>query len=147
MTSKPVTVIKVGGSLLDWPELPRRLIQFLEQRQAKDPEFRPVLLCGGGPFADSVRRLDRTHHLGDFAAHRLAIQAMDLASTVLVCLLPGALGIDRVEALDEEMAPDDIPMLVPSLILDELEAKQRMPLPALVGRDLRHARRLDRRAS
>ena len=129
MTSKPVTVVKVGGSLLDWSELPRRLIQFLEQQQAKDPEFRPVLLCGGGPFADSVRRLDRTHHLGDFAAHRLAIQAMDLASTVLVCLLPGALGIDRAEALDDEMAPDDIPMLVPSLILDELEAKQACPFP------------------
>ena len=54
---------------------------------------------------------------------------MDLASTVLVCLLPGALGIDRAEALDDEMAPDDIPMLVPSLILDELEAKQACPCP------------------
>ena len=142
-----MTVIKVGGSLLDWSELPRRLIQFLEQQRRRIPSFDRVLLCGGGPFADSVRRLDRMHHLGDFAAHRLAIQAMDLASTVLVCLLPGALGIDRAEALDDEMAPDDIPMLVPSLILDELEAKQACPLPALVGRDLRHDRRLDRRAS
>jgi aspartokinase-like uncharacterized kinase len=124
-----VTVVKVGGSLLDWPELPRRLIQFLEQQHAKDPDFRPALLCGGGPFADSIRRLDRTHHLGDFAAHRLAIQAMDLASTVLVCLLPGALGIDRAEALDEEMAPDDVPMLIPSMILDELESKQAAPFP------------------
>jgi 5-(aminomethyl)-3-furanmethanol phosphate kinase len=129
VTSNPVTLIKVGGSLLDWSELPRRLIQFLEQRHSQEPDFRPVLLCGGGPFAESVRRLDRTHHLGDFAAHRLAIQAMDLASTVLLCLLPGALGMDRIAALEEEMAADDIPLLVPSLTLDELESRQPSPLP------------------
>ena len=130
MTSKPVTVIKVGGSLLDWSELPHRLSRFLEMRHAEEPGFRPVLLCGGGPFVDSVRRLDRTHHLGDYAAHRIAIQAMDLASTVLLCLLRGALGIDSVAALDDEMAPEDIPLLVPSLILGELEAGQPSPLPA-----------------
>jgi aspartokinase-like uncharacterized kinase len=129
VTSNPVTLIKVGGSLLDWPELPRRLIRFLELRRAGEREFRPVLLCGGGPFAESVRRLDRTHHLGDYAAHRLAIQAMDLASTVLLCLLPGALGIDRVEGLEGEMAPDEIPLLIPSLILDEMESRQANPLP------------------
>lgn len=125
----PVTVIKVGGSLLDWSVLPDRLTQFLEERQEKEPGFRPVLLCGGGPFADTIRRLDRTHHLGEFAAHRLAIQAMDLASTVLLCLLPGALGIDSVAALDAEMEPNDIPLLVASLFLDELEATEASPLP------------------
>jgi aspartokinase-like uncharacterized kinase len=130
VNSSAVTIIKVGGSLLDWPELPRRLLDFLEQRHAEDAEFRPVLLCGGGPFVDSIRRLDRTHHLGEYAAHRLAIQAMDLASTVLLCIVPGALGVDRSEALDDEMAPDDIPLLVPSLILDELESRQASPLPA-----------------
>ena len=129
MNSNPVTLIKVGGSLLDWSELPRRLLQFLEKRRADEPKFRPVLFCGGGPFAESVRRLDRTHRLGDFAAHRLAIQAMDLASTVLLCLLPGALGIDRAEALEGEMAPEDVPLLMPSMILDEIESRQASPLP------------------
>jgi aspartokinase-like uncharacterized kinase len=129
MTTNPVTVIKVGGSLLDWPALPDRLTRFLADRREQEPGFRPVLLCGGGPFVDSVRRLDRTHHLGDNIAHRLAIQAMDLASTVLLCLLPGAVGLDRLEALDEEAAPGDIPLLVPSLALDELESRQPCPLP------------------
>jgi aspartokinase-like uncharacterized kinase len=54
---------------------------------------------------------------------------MDLASTVLLCLLPGALGIDRVEGLEGEMAPEDIPLLIPSLILDELESRRASPLP------------------
>lgn len=129
MKPNTLTLIKVGGSLLDWSGLPDRLPRFLARRRDADRTFRPVLFCGGGPFADSVRRLDRTHHLGDFAAHRLAIQAMDLASTVLVCLLPGTVGIDRLEALDGAMAPDDLPLLVPSLILDELESKHGSPLP------------------
>lgn len=129
MPKNPVTVIKVGGSLLDWPGLPGRLMQFLEARKAEDPAFRPVLLCGGGPFADIVRKLDRTHHLGDFAAHRLAIQAMDLASTVLFCLVRGSRGIESEAGLDEEVEPGDIPFLIPSLILEELDAKQPSPLP------------------
>jgi aspartokinase-like uncharacterized kinase len=127
--STPVALIKVGGSLLDWAELPSRLVRFLEQRRRSEPDVRPVLLCGGGSFADSVRRLDRVHHLGDYAAHRLAIQAMDLASTILLCILPGALGIDRLEALDEELPPGDIPLLVTGLILDELESRRPSPLP------------------
>ena len=106
MISTPVTIVKVGGSLLDWPELPDRLDRFLERASAQRiPTSATVLLCGGGPFADSVRRLDRVHHLGDFAAHRLAIQAMDLASTVLLCILPGAARRRRPEALDEEWPP------------------------------------------
>lgn len=129
MNPNPVTIIKVGGSLLDWPELPDRLIRFLERRHDEDPGFRPVLLCGGGPFADAVRRLDRAHGLGDFAAHRLAIQAMDLASTILLCLIPGALGIESAQAIDQEMTPEDIPLLVPSLIIDELESQEASPLP------------------
>src|SRR5262249_6550694 len=127
--STPVTIVKVGGSLLDWAELPARLIRFLEHRRRSEPGIRSALLCGGGAFVDSIRRLDRIHHLGDYAAHRLAIQAMDLASTVLLCILPGALGVDRVRALDEDWSPDDIPLLVPSVIFDELESRQSSPLP------------------
>jgi aspartokinase-like uncharacterized kinase len=123
-----MTVIKVGGSLLDWSELPRRLDQFLDRRRAAEPGFRPVLFCGGGAFADQIRRLDRIHHLGDFAAHRLAIQAMDLASTALLCMLPRAIGVDRLEAL-EEMRPKEVALLVPSLVLEAIEAQQPSPLP------------------
>jgi 5-(aminomethyl)-3-furanmethanol phosphate kinase len=127
--STPVTLIKVGGSLLDWPELPSRLMEFLQHRRESEPDVRPVLFCGGGVFADAIRRFDHLHHLGEFAAHRLAIQAMDLASTVLFCLIPRALPVDRVEALDEEIADDDISVLVPSAFLDELESRRPSPLP------------------
>jgi aspartokinase-like uncharacterized kinase len=124
-----ITLVKVGGSLLDWPELPAQLARFLDGRRADSPVSRHVLLCGGGPFVDSIRRLDRVHHLGDDIAHRLAIQAMDLASAVLLCMLPGAMGVDRVESLGGEWSRDEIPLLLPSAILDELEKTQSSPLP------------------
>ena len=125
----PVSVIKVGGSLLDWPELPSRLTRFLQERRQTAPGVRDVLICGGGPFVDSVRRLDRVHHLGDYACHRLALQSMDLAATVLLCMLPRAMGVDRTEMLDLKWKPDDIPLFVTSMILDELEEEQASPLP------------------
>ncbi|MHB1556764.1 MAG: uridylate kinase [Isosphaeraceae bacterium] len=130
MIPRPVSIVKVGGSLLDWPELPGRLAAFLDERRQTDPAVLDVLLCGGGPFAETVRRLDGLHRLGDYAAHRLAIQAMDLASTVLLCLLPGAAGVDRLRALGPGWPSDEIPLLVPSVVLDELEASHPNPLPA-----------------
>jgi len=127
--STPVTLVKVGGSLLDWADLPARLTRFLEQRRREEPDSLPVLLCGGGPFADSVRRLDRIHRLGDYAAHRIAIQAMDLATVVLLCIVPGTEGVHRVESLDREWPRDEIPLLAPGAILDQLEERQPSPLP------------------
>jgi 5-(aminomethyl)-3-furanmethanol phosphate kinase len=125
----PVCVVKVGGSLLDWPELPARLLGFLEQRRASEPGLKHALMCGGGDFADSVRRYDRIHRLGDWAAHRLAVQAMDLACTVLFCLLKHCRGVETLAMLDENWPPDEIPMLLPSTNLDELQFEKRAPVP------------------
>ncbi len=54
---------------------------------------------------------------------------MDLAATVLLCMLPRAMGVDRTEMLDLKWKPDDIPLFLTSMILDELEEEQPSPLP------------------
>ena len=59
----PILVVKLGGSLLDWPEWPTRLIDWLATR----PELHPVLVVGGGRFADVLRDLDPIHALGEAA--------------------------------------------------------------------------------
>ena len=87
MTRSSLTVIKVGGSLFDWPELPRRMTDFLDARKAVDRDERMVLIAGGGPAADVVRALDRIHGLGDQTAHRLALHAMDLTAIILAAAL------------------------------------------------------------
>ena len=58
-------VIKVGGSLLDWPPLPRAIGSWL----ATQPAALNVLICGGGPLAETIRRADRDFRLGDETAH------------------------------------------------------------------------------
>lgn len=77
-------VIKVGGSLLAWPAWPGVLNQWLAR--AAGPM--PLLLPGGGPFADAVRDLDAVLDLYPQAAHRLAMAAMSLTGEVLCELLP-----------------------------------------------------------
>lgn len=86
-------VVKVGGSLLDLPDFGPRLRRWLE---TLGPD--PVLLVpGGGPAADLIRRLDRLHRLGDEHAHWLALQTMTLNAHVLLALLPHARLIEDVE--------------------------------------------------
>src|SRR5262249_34917608 len=99
VTQSGIAVLKVGGSLLDWPELPVRLAGLLEARLSSHPQERPVLIAGGGGAADLVRVLDRVHHLGDSTAHELAIQALDFTARLLAALLPRSTLIDRLEAL------------------------------------------------
>jgi 5-(aminomethyl)-3-furanmethanol phosphate kinase len=49
-----------------------------------------VVVPGGGPFADAVRRADRRFGLDDTAAHWMAILAMDQYAHLLAQLAPAA---------------------------------------------------------
>ena len=124
-----VSVIKVGGSLLDWPDLPDRLSVFLKGQRTEVASGHRVLLAGGGPAVDLVRRLDRDHHLGGETAHRLAIHAMDLTARCLVAILPGSVAVDRLGELFPVWSSGRIPVLTPSPILQDIERPGMAPLP------------------
>lgn len=81
-----VSVIKVGGSLFDLPDLATQLQRLLGRLE----NAMPLIVCGGGTAADLVRDWDRRHHLGESKAHWLAIQAMMLNERLLSMLLPEA---------------------------------------------------------
>jgi aspartokinase-like uncharacterized kinase len=125
----PVCILKVGGSLLDWPELPDRLLSFIQQRKAAEPGVKLALMCGGGDFADSIRRYDRIHRFRDYEAHFLAMQAMNLACTLMFCLIKSCRGVETLAMLDEDWPPDEIPLLMPSSNLEELQFARRKPMP------------------
>jgi aspartokinase-like uncharacterized kinase len=78
-----LTVIKIGGSLLDLPDLHDRL-----------DALRPVLpghwltIIGGGDLAEYVRRADHDVGLPDDAAHWLAIRAMTIQANRFSAALP-----------------------------------------------------------
>jgi aspartokinase-like uncharacterized kinase len=78
-----IRVIKVGGSLLDWPELPVALDAWLnEQSPASN-----VLIAGGGRLVDVIREACSMFALDDEKAHWLAIDAMSIHSRLLAGLV------------------------------------------------------------
>ncbi|MFQ5731489.1 MAG: hypothetical protein ACE5KM_06005 [Planctomycetaceae bacterium] len=95
MQPRRITVYKLGGSLLELPDLVPRLKAVLRQR-----ESRPLVIVGGGAAADLVRQWDAAHGLGERAAHWLAICAMALNERLLESLLPESQVVsNRDEAL------------------------------------------------
>ncbi len=84
MTIRPLRVVKVGGSLLDYASLVDALTQWLFQQ----PPARNLLISGGGAWADEVRRLHRSRRISAESAHWLAIRAMRLTGWMLAQWLP-----------------------------------------------------------
>lgn len=76
-------IVKVGGSLLDLPELGERLANWLKQFGVRPI----VLLVGGGDLADRVRQLHSNRCLDDVQAHWLAVAAMSYQTRLLEQLL------------------------------------------------------------
>ncbi len=79
---QPATIIKVGGSLFDSPDLGSRLESFLQTHQFPNP----VLISVGAVFADVIRRLDRIHQLEDSVSHLLGTNTLNLSSRFVASL-------------------------------------------------------------
>jgi aspartokinase-like uncharacterized kinase len=99
-------VIKLGGSLLDWPEFPQRLRQWLAQQPPKPTGF----IVGGGVMVDCLRNADRVHHLGEEAAHWLCIKAMSLTAQMVSQLLPELTLLDAEELMTLDQKTSEIPL-------------------------------------
>lgn len=82
--SRPIVVLKIGGSLLDLPDLSSRITTLL----AGARENRPLLIAGGGPAADVVRGWHETFSLSEEASHWLAIESLSLTANLLAKLIP-----------------------------------------------------------
>ena len=78
-----IAVVKVGGSLFDWPELGPRLRKWL----ATLSPARILLIPGGGAIVDVLRNLDQCHALGEEAAHWLALRALTVNAHLLSTML------------------------------------------------------------
>jgi aspartokinase-like uncharacterized kinase len=86
MPESSTRVVKVSGSLYDWPELAAKLRAFLASLDLQNV----LLVPGGGATADAIRALDRVHELGEEASHWLALGALSVNARFLQRLLPEA---------------------------------------------------------
>jgi 5-(aminomethyl)-3-furanmethanol phosphate kinase len=109
--STELTVIKIGGGLT---AVPGALDRVCTAVTAAACDHRILVVPGGGPFADAVRRFDRSFGLSPDAAHWMAILAMDQYAHVLVHRMPGALLIEEPGAVFERLKPGCVTVLAPS---------------------------------
>jgi 5-(aminomethyl)-3-furanmethanol phosphate kinase len=121
MTRRALAIVKVGGSLFDWPAFPGRLRDYLEMRQESEGTEHTILIAGGGPAADWIRSLDQIHGLGDVTADRLALHALDLTAAFLAEVVPGSIIVDRLEMLEAVCNSQSNMVLTPRLALAEIE--------------------------
>lgn len=102
-----VTVLKLGGSLLDLADLPDRL----RAAFARLDGDRPLLVCGGGGAADIVRRWHETHTLDEEQSHWLAMESLQLNQRLLLTLLPELELVSNRVAAESVWARGRVPLL------------------------------------
>ncbi len=104
-------VVKVGGGLLATPGALDRVARSLATAANRR---RLVVVPGGGPFADAVRRFDATHGLSPVAAHWMAILAQDQYAHALAERVPGATLAWDPDTIGAAHAAGRLPVLAPS---------------------------------
>ncbi len=115
-----ITVIKVGGSLFDLPDLGARLTRLLSTLTGT----RSILIPGGGPTADLVREWQPRFGLDEDVAHHLAISALDFNATLLARLITRGRVVQTVSEAVEAWQQGSIPILAPSQFLAIAEQRQ-----------------------
>ncbi len=116
------TVVKVGGALLSRQGALDIVVPVLSRVAERGD---PVLVVpGGGPFADVVRKIDTELGLSDDAAHWMAIFALDQYAELLASRIPLSRAVrDPLEA-SAALAAGALPILAPSTWL-----RRSDPLP------------------
>jgi aspartokinase-like uncharacterized kinase len=114
-------VLKLGGSLLahvsDLDTLLATIVDVAHTR-------RLLIVPGGGPFADTVRDVDRRLGIPDDAAHWMAVLAMDQYAHLLAARLPGGIVVTGTREAAAALDAGRVPVLAPSPWLSQAD-----PLP------------------
>ena len=86
--------IKIGGSLYDSSYL-LEWLNVIDQNSSAEI----VIIPGGGPFADQVRRADEKYHLSSLHSHNMAVMGMQQYGTLLASLCPTMMLADAVNKI------------------------------------------------
>lgn len=95
MSRLQLRVVKVGGSLLDLPDLADRVRGFLHS----DDGTCNILIAGGGPFVEQVRHIHKLTPLDETTAHWMCIDLMSITARLLAEQLAISPVINSIESL------------------------------------------------
>jgi len=98
-------VVKIGGSLAASSELSAWLAALAGPRKVP-----LVVVPGGGPFADAVRRAQRRHGFDDRTAHLMALLATEQFGLMLCALGPGLVPAATLEAIRAAQGRGEVPV-------------------------------------
>jgi len=103
-------VVKLGGSLADYPDDLRRWLKAL----AEAGKGRMVIVPGGGIFAAAVREAQKKWGFDDAAAHAMGLRAMEQYGLMLCGmqkdLIPTRTEVEIRKALQENQVPVWLPV-------------------------------------
>jgi dihydroneopterin aldolase len=105
----PITVLKIGGSLLESDEA----AHLMRAVAASSPQ-RLVIVPGGGQFADEVRAAQKRYGLSEPTAHHMALLAMEMVGAVLVDFAPGFALAETVEEFAAAWQRNQTPIWAPA---------------------------------
>ena len=103
-------VIKVGGGLLEHVD---HLDRVLAAIAAVARVRRVVIVPGGGPFADTVRRVDERVGLGNETAHWMAVAAMSQYANLLLPRITGGTLVSSPAQIELAYRKGQVPVLAP----------------------------------
>jgi dihydroneopterin aldolase len=102
-----LVIVKLGGSLADGPHLRDWLA-------AIAAEAGPIVVVpGGGPFADAVRRAQASMGFDDSAAHAMALMAMRQFGRALLSLNPALMLAGSFAAISRALKGGKVPIWSP----------------------------------
>ena len=103
----PITVVKLGGSHAASPHLRQWLGAIAAEAGAI------VVVPGGGPFADAVRRTQAAMGFDNVAAHEMAMMAMAQFGRALQSLNPALRLADSLAAIRRALREGKVPVWSP----------------------------------
>lgn len=104
----PLTVVKLGGSFAFSPSLKDWLAAIASCAG------HVVLVPGGGPFADAVRRAQDAMGFGDTAAHHMALLAMEQYGHALAALAHGLVPAGSTAEIRHALHERKVPVWSPA---------------------------------
>ena len=123
MSAAGPRVIKLGGSLLDWPQWPDAFRRWL----ALQAPAANILIVGGGALVEQLRRFDSQQPMAPETAHWLSIRAMSLTAEIVAERLPEARLVCSLEVVASAKSGELKIFEVESLLRAEQQQAEALP--------------------
>jgi len=102
MNTSPLRIVKIGGSLLDYEDLPKAWENWLARQEV----LPTVIVVGGGSLVNQIRSWNERYPLDEETAHWMCVRAMAITASLLQQRLTGTSLVHEWGDLKQQMAEE-----------------------------------------